>query len=464
MLSVKAAGLALSFVLCCSLFVLVYEENRAHWDNVVDNLAKQQQQEVEDALSSDAEKRGEIQDPEAEFEDNDLQNSTTATESAASYADDEDNEEQNTESADCQNDLDKEPVKPVVQCMSVQEVEARGKKDSGQTLPTWSETDLSAIRAGCSDGESRKKLAAVWDGKSEAPSEAEVGSSCAYTSDKAELPRNAAGITSMSQLLDIKNFDMKRCHGGHLGDWKFNDFSKILKKAFGSEADPIRVSCFNDNEADTSTLMMPVKANFVKPCCLHIYATMFKFILTALLKLTADPGVHVYVGSSTLLGVTRHSGFIPNDHDHDIYIVTTRMLSNADTDLLATKIDQITNAVRASSTYFAKLGFTNGRYWCLASATTAAKIDIHLGIYNSGFAFFPYNDGVHACGGQNLLPLAACNYYGWPVPCPRQPGLYLKTFFKDVKGNPNPNPNPYPYPDIDIGLPLTMLLFRRWGS
>lgn len=135
---------------------------------------EKQQQVVVNALSSDAEKRGEMQDPQAEFEDDDLQNNTTATESAALYADDEDNEEQNTESADCQNDLDKEPVKPVVPCMSVQEIEARGKKDSGQTLPTWSETDLSAIRAGCSDGESRKKLAAVWDGEIEAPSEAKL--------------------------------------------------------------------------------------------------------------------------------------------------------------------------------------------------------------------------------------------------------------------------------------------------
>ena len=45
------------------------------------------------------------------------------------------------------------------------------------------------------------------------------------------------------------------------------------------------------------------------------------------------------------------------------------------------------------------------------------------------------------CALSHLLPLVACNYHGWPVPCPKQPALNLRMFHKKDAGAPYTNPH-----------------------
>ena len=63
-------------------------------------------------------------------------------------------------------------------------------------------------------------------------------------------------------------------------------------------------SCFSDFIG--VELLPDQPHSYMKPCCLHIYVTLFHATLVALLaEFPAGGGVHVYVGSSTLLGRTR---------------------------------------------------------------------------------------------------------------------------------------------------------------
>lgn len=89
------------------------------------------------------------------------------------------------------------------------------------------------------------------------------------------------------------------------------------------------------------------------------------------------------------------------------------------------KVVAIFNKIRQNNPYVSMVGMCCNVYVGLESSTTNAKVDVILGLYHEGYAYFPYFDGTHICVGDHLLPLAACNYFGWPVPCPRMPALHL---------------------------------------
>ena len=89
------------------------------------------------------------------------------------------------------------------------------------------------------------------------------------------------------------------------------------------------------------------------------------------------------------------------------------------------KVIAIFNEIREVNPYVNMVGMCCNVYVGLESSTTNAKVDVSFGLYHDGQVYFPYFDGTHICAGDHILPLAACNYFGWPVPCPRLPALHL---------------------------------------
>ena len=291
------------------------------------------------------------------------------------------------------------------------------------TSKQWSEVDVTRTTALEPDVELQKRL-----GAGESP--VVGGASCAFVSDQISLPRGKAeageprGPVEMADLLNRSNFDMAACNA----EGRESVNSPPLK-------DEEKMSCFTDFVGQE--LLPDKNMNYMKPCCIHIYATLLHMTLTRLLKeLSPIPGVNVYVGSSTLLGVARHSGIIPNDHDQDIYVIMEGKLDEVERHKeLEQKVRAVALSIKEDSIY---VGDAHESY--VGSYSTNAKIDIHIGHHHKDFAYFPYFDGVHMCASHHTLPLAACNYFGWPVPCPKQPALYLRFFHRPDAGPPYSNP------------------------
>ena len=175
----------------------------------------------------------------------------------------------------------------------------------------WSKYDLEQRQVSLPNIDSQQQL-----GAGRQPQDG--GASCAYVNPAWGLPQKQGSDgrmrpVEMADVLNASLFDLGPCNGAVRNTSADGTWTKLPKSQ--------KYSCYSNRIGDE---IMPVdgSADFVKPCCLHIYATIFHEALIALLPLSKHFAigqkkykVDVFAQSSTLLGTLRHSGMIPNDHD-----------------------------------------------------------------------------------------------------------------------------------------------------
>ena len=190
-------------------------------------------------------------------------------------------------------------------------VELTAAERQNESNTRWSKYDLEQQQVSLPNIDSQQQL-----GAGRQPQDG--GASCAYVNPAWGLPQKQGSDgrmrpVEMADVLNASLFDLGPCNGAVRNTSADGTWTKLPKSQ--------KYSCYSNRIGD-EILPHNGSADFLKPCCVHIYATIFHEAMIALLPLSKHFAigqtkykVDVFAQSSTLLGTLRHSGMIPNDHD-----------------------------------------------------------------------------------------------------------------------------------------------------